>query len=108
MFVSARTACSTPSLRWETHFSGSAAVAGRSAASSRASTAGAIVRVLIVIPPGGRSARRSALPAHVPHEEGTERLEVLRGLGGLAHRLHEVRQRVQLAADQADHAVVVV
>src|SRR5262249_52356075 len=40
--------------------------------------------------------------------EWTKRLEVLRGLDRLAHRLHEVRQRMQLAADQADDEVVVV
>src|SRR6266850_8077078 len=60
---------------------------------------------------GGRYVRPSAergLPERVAHEERAERGEVLRGLDGLAHGLHEVRERVQLAADQADDEVVVV
>ncbi len=42
------------------------------------------------------------------HEEGPEARQVLRRLGGAAHRLHEVGERVQVPADEADHEVVVV
>src|SRR5215813_4878840 len=57
--------------------------------------------------PVGRSAERT-LPDRVTDEEGAERLQILRGLGSLAHRLHQVRQRMQLAPAQTDDEVVVV
>src|SRR5437764_4594236 len=52
--------------------------------------------------------RERALPERVAHEEGAERLEVLRGLRGLSHGLDEVRERMELAPDEADDEVVVV
>src|SRR5205823_12515310 len=48
------------------------------------------------------------LPEGVADEERSERSEVLGGLRRLAHGLHEMGQRVQLAADEADDEVVVV
>ena len=50
---------------------------------------------------------RGAPPEDVAHEEGAERLDVLRRLCRAAHRLDEVGQRVQLTAHEADHEVVV-
>src|SRR2546421_7148936 len=47
------------------------------------------------------------LPEGVADEERSERSEVLGGLRRLAHGLHEMGQRVQLAADEADDEVVV-
>ena len=44
------------------------------------------------------SLTQRALPERVAHEEGAQRLEILRGLDGLAHGLDQVRERVQLAA----------
>ncbi len=42
------------------------------------------------------------------HAEGSQRLDVLRGLHGLAHGLDQVRERVQVVTDEPDHGVVVV
>src|SRR5262245_15389490 len=58
--------------------------------------------------PTARSAGERALPDRVADEEGSEALEILRGLRGLAHSLHEMRQGMKLAADEADDEVVVV
>ena len=41
-------------------------------------------------------------------KERPQRLQILRRLDRFSHRLHQVRQRVELATDQADHEVVVV
>src|SRR3989475_12666992 len=49
-----------------------------------------------------------ALPERVTDEERPERLDVLRGLGRLPHGLHEVRERMELAAHEADDEIVVV
>ena len=43
----------------------------------------------------------------VADEEGAHLVDELAGLPGLAHRLHEVRERVKVAADEADDELVV-
>src|SRR6266850_5159860 len=53
-------------------------------------------------------ARERALPERVPDEEGAERLQILRSLDGLSHGLDEMRERMEVAADEADDEVVVV
>src|SRR2546428_13795513 len=63
------------------------------------------------VPPPSRSGlsrRRRTLPERVADEERAERLDVLRGLDGLPHGLHEVRKGMQVAADQTDDEIVVV
>src|SRR2546428_3948172 len=63
------------------------------------------------VPPPSRSGlsrRRRALPERVADEERAERLDVLRGLDGLPHGLHEVRERMEVAADEANDEIVVV
>ncbi len=45
---------------------------------------------------GGPGARERALPERVADEERAERLDVLRGLDGLAHGLDQVRERVEV------------
>src|SRR5262249_59916091 len=49
-----------------------------------------------------------ALPERVADEERPERLDVLRRLHGLPHRLDEMREWMEVAADQPDHEIVVV
>src|SRR5439155_10287981 len=49
-----------------------------------------------------------ALPEDEADEERPEALDVLRGLRRLAHGLDEVRERMQIAADEPDDEVVVV
>src|SRR5262245_30104765 len=56
---------------------------------------------------GGPPSAPGMPPHRVPHEEGAEPLEVLGRLGGPPHGLHEVRERVERGADEADHEVVV-
>ncbi len=41
-------------------------------------------------------------------EEGSQRLDVLRGLHGLAHGPDQMRERVQVVTNEPDHGVVVV
>src|SRR5512132_4640233 len=51
---------------------------------------------------------RSRAPVgHVPDEEGPHLGDELRRLPRLAHRLHEVAERVQILADEADDELVV-
>src|SRR5207247_6019148 len=52
--------------------------------------------------------RRRTLPERVADEERAERLDVLRGLDGLPHGLHEVRKGMQVAADETDDEIVIV
>src|SRR5262245_28716099 len=63
--------------------------------------------------PGGNEAdgplsARWPPPDSVADEERAEPLYVLRGLHRLSHGLDEMRQRMELAADEADHKIVVV
>lgn len=51
--------------------------------------------------PGG------ALPRHAAGKKRTQALQVLRSLGGPAHRLDELAERVELPAHEADDEVVV-
>ena len=51
---------------------------------------------------------RASLPESVPNKERTERLNKLGGLLRLPHRLHDVRQGMQLATDQSNEKIVVV
>src|SRR6266849_497463 len=63
------------------------------------------------VPPPSRSElsrRRRALPERVADEERAERLDVLRGLDGLPHGLHEVRKGMEVAAHETDDEIVVV
>src|SRR6185503_4333926 len=55
-----------------------------------------------------KSCSRLCLPRGTPYEERSQAVEVLRGLLGLAHLLHDGRQRVQVRAQEADDEVVVV
>jgi hypothetical protein len=57
--------------------------------------------------PMGRRWQR-ALPQHVADEEGAEGVDVLRRLDRLPHRVDQVGQGVELAADETDDEVVVV
>src|SRR5262249_9817478 len=52
--------------------------------------------------------RKRALPEGAADEERAHLLHVLRGLAGAAHGLDAGGQRMELAAEQADHEVVVV
>src|SRR5712692_7568925 len=59
--------------------------------------------------PGARGGPdERALPERVTDEEGAERLDVLRGLDGLAHGLDQVRERMEVLAHDTDDEVVVV
>src|SRR5262245_13786576 len=54
------------------------------------------------------SSSSRALPRGLADEERAEAVEVLRGLLGLAHLLHDRRERMQPRAEQAHDEVVVV
>src|SRR5690606_1351294 len=53
-------------------------------------------------------ASERALPTGSPDEERSEAVEILRGLLGLAHFLHDRRQRMEPRAEEPDDEVVVV
>src|SRR5437868_238265 len=59
-------------------------------------------------PPPRRELTAGTSPRNAPDEERAELLDELGRLAGFSHRLHDVRERVQVFADEADHEVVVV